>query len=97
MVQPVAAEELNAVFRQVFGGVSRAHGFDEVTPRKWERHGMTSSSLATETAEAKRVRITGELRVVELRDGRTVSVPISWYPRLADGRPAERRNWTPIG
>jgi hypothetical protein len=58
---------------------------------------MTSSSLATETAEAKRVRVTGELLVVELRDGRTVSVPINWYPRLADGRPAERRNWALIG
>jgi len=58
---------------------------------------MTSSSLATETAEAKRVRVTGDLLIVELRDGRTVSVPINWYPRLAAGRPAERRNWTLIG
>jgi hypothetical protein len=58
---------------------------------------MTSSSLATETAEAKRVRVTGDALVVELRDGRTVSVPIDWYPRLADGRPAERRNWSLIG
>jgi hypothetical protein len=58
---------------------------------------MTSSSLATETPEAKRVRVSGDLLVVELRDGRTVSVPVSWYPRLAKGRPAERRNWKLIG
>lgn len=58
---------------------------------------MTSSSLVTETAEAKRVRITGDVLVVELRDGRTVSVPVKWYPRLAEGRPTERRNWELIG
>lgn len=58
---------------------------------------MTSSSLATETAEAKHVRVTGDTLVVELRDGRTVSVPVKWYPRLAEGRPAERRNWELIG
>ncbi|MEO8682194.1 MAG: DUF2442 domain-containing protein [Vicinamibacterales bacterium] len=58
---------------------------------------MISSSLATETAEAKHVRVTGGLLVVELRDGRTVSVPVTWYPRLVEGRPAERRNWKLIG
>lgn len=58
---------------------------------------MTSSSLATETAEAKHARVTGGLLVVELRDGRIVSVPVKWYPRLADGRPAEQRNWELIG
>jgi len=29
---------------------------------------------------------------VDLEDGRTVSVPIGWYPRLAHGTPAEREN-----
>lgn len=58
---------------------------------------MTSSSLATETAEAKHVRVQSGTLVVELRDGRTVSVPVHWYPRLAEGRPAERRNWELIG
>jgi hypothetical protein len=58
---------------------------------------MTSSGLATEIAEARHVRFTGDSVVVELRDGRTVSVPLKWYPRLAAGRPAERRNWELIG
>jgi hypothetical protein len=58
---------------------------------------MTSSSLATEAAVAKRVRITDETLVIELRDGRAVSVPLAWYPRLAEGRPSERRNWQLIG
>jgi hypothetical protein len=56
---------------------------------------MTSSSLAAATA--KRVRVTEETLVVELSDGRSVSVPLTWYPRLAEGRPAERRKWELIG
>lgn len=58
---------------------------------------MTTSSLATETAAAKRVKVTEHALVVELRDGRSVSVPIEWYPRLAEGRPSERRRWELIG
>lgn len=58
---------------------------------------MTTSSLATETAAAKHVKVTEHTLVVELRDGRSVSVPIEWYPRLAEGRPSERRRWELIG
>jgi hypothetical protein len=35
--------------------------------------------------------------IVELRDGRTVSVPLEWYPRLAHGTPRERQQWELIG
>jgi hypothetical protein len=58
---------------------------------------MSSSSLATETPTAKDVRVSGDALVVELRDGRRVSVPLSWYPRLAEGTPRERRHWEFIG
>jgi hypothetical protein len=60
---------------------------------------MNSSALATDTvaAAAKDVRVTSDALIVELRDGRRVSVPLKWYPRLAEGRPAERRNWLFIG
>jgi hypothetical protein len=30
---------------------------------------------------------------VALIDGRTLAVPLSWYPRLAHARPAERNHW----
>jgi hypothetical protein len=30
-------------------------------------------------------------------DGRTLTVPLAWYPRLAHGRPEERANWRLIG
>jgi hypothetical protein len=58
---------------------------------------MTTSSLATETAAAKDVRVTADCLIVELKDGRTVSVPLKWYPRLAEGTPRERRHWELIG
>ena len=37
---------------------------------------------------AQRRRLT-----VDLSDGRTIAVPLAWYPRLAHASPAERRNW----
>jgi hypothetical protein len=58
---------------------------------------MTTSSLATETVTAKRAHVTRDALVVELHDGRSVSVPLEWYPRLAEGRPSERRKWELIG
>ncbi len=32
-----------------------------------------------------------------LKDGRTISVPLAWYPRLADATPAQRRKWDLAG
>lgn len=40
------------------------------------------------------VSVTDEFLTVELADGRKISVPTAWYPRLAHGTPAERRKWT---
>jgi hypothetical protein len=34
---------------------------------------------------------------VDLQDGRTISVPLDWYPRLSHGSSAERSNWELIG
>ena len=34
---------------------------------------------------------------IALSDGRSLSVPISWYPRLEHGTEAERNNWRLIG
>ena len=35
--------------------------------------------------------------LVSLADGRKLSVPIAWYPRLANASPKQRRNWEIIG
>ena len=34
---------------------------------------------------------------VHLRDGRTITVPLAWYPRLRHGTAKERANWRLIG
>jgi Protein of unknown function (DUF2442) len=43
---------------------------------------------------AVNVSVTDIFLTVELADGRRISVPTAWYPRLAYGTPAERRQWT---
>jgi hypothetical protein len=41
--------------------------------------------------------VTDDALIVGLTDGRTVSVPLAWYPRLQHGQPEERGNWRLIG
>ena len=31
--------------------------------------------------------------IVSLSDGREVSVPLEWFPRLRDATPEQRKNW----
>lgn len=35
--------------------------------------------------------------IVGLMDGRTISVPLAWYPRLFDGTPEQRARWEICG
>jgi hypothetical protein len=62
-----------------------------------ERHGMTSSPTELGQALAQSVHVTNDTLVVDLVDGRTVSVPIVWYPRLAHGTTVERAHWQLTG
>ena len=43
------------------------------------------------------VEVTDDSLAVELADGRTLAVPLGWYPRLAAATPEERTNWRAIG
>lgn len=52
----------------------------------------TNSAVVT-LARILNVTVTDDTLAVDLEDGRTVSVPIGWYPRLAHGRTAERDNF----
>lgn len=58
---------------------------------------MSTSPSELRVALAQQVSVTDDALVVDLVDGRTVSVPLSWYPRLAHGTPAERSKWRLIG
>ena len=42
-------------------------------------------------------RVTDDALVVDLDDGRTLSVPLAWYPRLLHGTSTERAEWRLIG
>ena len=43
------------------------------------------------------VRVTDEKLIVDLNDGRSLVVPIKWYPRLVHGSAQERQNWQLLG
>ena len=54
-------------------------------------------SILTAEARAQNVVITEDTLAVDLNDGRTISVPLAWYPRLLHGTVEERSNWRFIG
>ena len=39
------------------------------------------------------VDVTEDALTVRLMDGRTISVPLVWYPRLSNATPEQRKNW----
>jgi hypothetical protein len=52
-------------------------------------------TLGTELREAfaQSVSVSDDALVVELADGRTITAPLAWFPRLAHGTARERANW----
>jgi hypothetical protein len=57
------------------------------------------NTLVTETrlAKAQNVKVLEDEFKVELDDGRTIMIPLVWYPRLLHGTKKERDNWQLIG
>ena len=45
----------------------------------------------------RQVAVTEDELVVGLMDGRTISVPLAWFPRLLNGTPEQRAHWQLIG
>ncbi len=43
------------------------------------------------------VRFDDDTLSVDLADGRTITVPLAWYPRLLNATPAQRANWQVCG
>lgn len=48
-------------------------------------------------ARASRVAVTDDRLIVALTDGREISVPLAWFPRLVNATPQQRANWRLIG
>ena len=58
---------------------------------------MTTLAVEIEIPSAEKVIVTDDTLSVDLSDGRTISVPTAWYPRLSYSSPDERKNWRLIG
>ena len=55
---------------------------------------MTTLNLEAELdVKASDVQVTDSELIVEIEDGRTLKVPLAWYPRLQHGTPKERKNF----
>lgn len=67
------------------------------TIQNYWRHGMNISAIETETPKAEDVKVTDDTLSVDLSDGRTISVPLEWFPRLVHATLEERNNWRLIG
>lgn len=57
---------------------------------------MTTLTLETEPLAAQ-IRLTDEKLIVDLVDGRSLVIPLSWYPRLLHASQDERQNWQILG
>jgi hypothetical protein len=57
---------------------------------------MGSSAITTDERVLD-VAFSDDALSVSLRDGRVISVPLVWYPRLLNATPAERKNWKIAG
>jgi hypothetical protein len=58
---------------------------------------MNTSTASFNVPNAVSAKITDDTLAVDLNDGRTIAVPLSWYPRLLNGNVEERTNWRLIG
>lgn len=58
---------------------------------------MNTLTIDIQSLNAINVSITDDSLNIDLSDGRTISVPLGWYPRLLHGSQAERENWRLIG
>jgi hypothetical protein len=58
---------------------------------------MRISPVEAGSPVAQNVTVTDEALTVDLSDGRTLVVPLTWFPRLLHGSTAERSNWRLIG
>ena len=58
---------------------------------------MSSLVVEVQEARAQSARVSAEALTVDLVDGRTIVVPLIWYPRLWDGTPQERNQFEIFG
>ncbi|MEZ6035994.1 MAG: DUF2442 domain-containing protein [Planctomycetota bacterium] len=60
------------------------------------RHGVTTSGPSVDP-RAVQVSVGDDELSVDLADGRRLSVPLAWFPRLLHADPVQRQNWRLLG
>jgi len=58
---------------------------------------MNTSAIEIGNVKVQDVAVSEDALVVDLNDGRTISAPLAWFPRLLNGSFQERHNWRLIG
>lgn len=58
---------------------------------------MSSLAIEMQEARAQSITVSEDALQVDLTDGRTIIVPLMWYPRLWHGTPEERNHFEIIG
>jgi len=58
---------------------------------------MNTSVVSPPEARARSVEFVADAFVVHLVDGRSLTVPLQWFPRLRDATPDQRGHWRLIG
>ena len=58
---------------------------------------MSALTVEVEVPGATNLVVTEDTLTAQLTDGRTISVPLSWYPRLVHATQEERDNWELFG
>ena len=54
---------------------------------------MSTSGTELRGVLAQGIHVSEDALVADLADGRTITVPLAWFPRLTHWTPAERANW----
>ncbi len=52
-----------------------------------------ASTVSVDMPDAVAIEVTEDTLSAQLSDGRTISAPLAWYPRLAHATLEERNNW----
>ena len=58
---------------------------------------MVISTIELNVSAVEQVTVTLDALTVDLYDGRSLTVPLAWYPRLMNATESERQNWRLIG
>jgi len=58
---------------------------------------MRTSTVEIQIPDTESVTVTADTLSVDLSDGRTLEVPLTWFPQLLHASPEERNHWRLIG